>query len=324
MDQLRGFTTRSGADEVQCRGTSARRLGSSLRRYFCPGPRPISWENYHYMAPVIRRRFGKLGFEELDTQIVDAFKAELRNSITRRGTRRSEADTNHFLEMLSRVYTLAMEYGQAHHNPCKGRLFKLDNQRYRYLLPEEEPKLLEVLTERRAHLRPQVIVSIGTGLRKRELLNLRREHVDLSRDLIVVTRTKSRRNREVPMNDQVREVIVELCKGKRPWDYLFANPRTGKPFTDSKHAFTTACRDAGIKGLWWHDLRATFGTRLGEAGFSLKYIMELMGHSDPQTCLRYVRATDAAKRAAVQAAMLGGNTGSLSGHTVDTRQLRAV
>ncbi|HET6647325.1 MAG TPA: tyrosine-type recombinase/integrase [Pyrinomonadaceae bacterium] len=152
------------------------------------------------MAPVIRRWFGRLDFEELDTQMVDGFKAELRNSITKRGTRRSEADTNHFIEMLSRVFTLAMEYGKAHHNPCKGRLFKLDNQRYRYLLPEE-PRLLEVLTERLAHLRPQIIVSIGTGLRKRELLDLRRDHVDLSRDLIVVTRTKSRRNREVPMND---------------------------------------------------------------------------------------------------------------------------
>ena len=211
-----------------------------------------------------------------------------------------------------------------HHNPCKGRLFKLDNQRYRYLLPEEEPKLLEVLTGRRAHLRPQVIVSIGTGLRKREMLNLRREHVDLSRDLIVVTHTKSRRNREVPMNDQVREVIIELCKGTRPWDYLFANPRSGKPFTDSKHAFTSACRDAGIKGLWWHDLRATFGTRLGETRFSLKYIMELMGHTDPQKCLRYVRATEAVKRAAVQSAMLGGHNGSPVGHKVDTWKLRAV
>jgi integrase len=225
--------------------------------------------------------------------------------------------------MLSRVFTLAIEYGKAHHNPCKGRLFKLDNQRYRYLLPEEEPRLLSELIGRREHLRSQVIVSIGAGLRKREMLNLRREHVDLSRDLVVATRTKSRRNREVPMNDQVREVIVKLCEGKRPGDYLFANPRSGKPYTDSKHGFATACRAAGIKDLWWHDLRATLGARLREAGFSLKYIIELMGHSDPQTCLRYERATDA-KRAAVQAAMLGGRNSPPAGHKMDTWKLRAV
>ncbi|MBA3357649.1 MAG: tyrosine-type recombinase/integrase [Pyrinomonadaceae bacterium] len=87
--------------------------------------------------------------------------------------------------------------------------------------------MLEVLTGRRAHLRPQVTVSIGTGLRKREMLNLRREHADLSRDLIVVTHTKSRRNREVPMNDQVCEVIVELCNGRRPWITCLPIPGLG-------------------------------------------------------------------------------------------------
>jgi hypothetical protein len=76
----------------------------------------------------------------------------------------------------------------------------------------------------------------------------------------------------------VREVIVGLCKGKRPWDYLFANPRTGEPYTDSKHAFTSACRDAGIKGLVSMICAAPLVRVLGEAGFGLKYIMELMGH----------------------------------------------
>jgi hypothetical protein len=59
------------------------------------------WENYHYISPVIAKRFGKLSFAEIDTQMVDAFKADLRNSITKRGTRRSEADTNHFLDAQS-------------------------------------------------------------------------------------------------------------------------------------------------------------------------------------------------------------------------------
>ena len=70
--------------------------------------------------------------------------------------------------------------------------------------------------------------------------------------------------------------------------------------------------------LWWHDLRATFGTRLGEAGHGLATIMDLMGHRDPQTCLRYVRATEPAKRAAVAAASVQ------RGHKMDTRRLVAV
>jgi integrase len=47
---------------------------------------------------------------------------------------------------------------------------------------------------------------------------------------------------------------------------------------------------AGIEGLWWHDLRATFGTRLALAGYEALTIMTLMGHKDLKTTMRYIRA----------------------------------
>ena len=61
---------------------------------------------------------------------------------------------------------------------------------------------------------------------------------------------------------------MPLCKRKRPDDYVWLNPKTGRRFDDVKKAFVSACADAGIEGLVWHDLRATYGTRLGEAGFN--------------------------------------------------------
>ena len=88
-----------------------------------------------------------------------------------------------------------------------------------------------------------------------------------------------RKNREIPMdvlNPEVREILLELCGGKRVDDYVFANPDTDKPFTDIKRSFHTACRLAGIEGLWWHDLRATFCTRLALAGYEALTIMMLM------------------------------------------------
>ncbi len=44
--------------------------------------------------------------------------------------------------------------------------------------------------------------------------------------------------------------------------FLLATP------TDIKHSFVSACVDAKVEGLVWHDLRATYGTRSGEAGFN--------------------------------------------------------
>jgi len=60
----------------------------------------------------------------------------------------------------------------------------------------------------------------------------------------------------------------------------------------------------GIEGLRWHDLRATFGTRLGEAGYDAFTIPQLMGHSDIRMTARYVRGTERNKRAAVESVRL--------------------
>jgi integrase len=44
-----------------------------------------------------------------------------------------------------------------------------------------------------------------------------------------------------------------------------------------------------IHGLVWHDLRAMFGTRLGEAGFNAFTTAALMGHSNVRTVIRKLR-----------------------------------
>jgi integrase len=131
-----------------------------------------------------------------------------------------------------------------------------------------------VLTPRE-HLLDLVSVAIGTGLRKNEQLSLRVEQLDFARNVIMATRTKAGKNREVPINSEVREILFLLAHRKRPGDYVFVSPKTGTRFKDIKHSFQKACELAGIEGFVWHDLRATFGTRLGEAGFDAFTIAQL-------------------------------------------------
>jgi integrase len=101
------------------------------------------------------------------------------------------------------------------------------------------------------------------------------------------------------MKDDVRNTLRQIRSTTPGNGYVFINPDTGKPSTDIKTAFATACQLAGIENLHWHDLRHR--TRLAEAGCSEATIADLMGHSDPQTTRRYTHATDRAKRAAVEA-----------------------
>lgn len=113
-------------------------------------------------------------FSQISPLLIEKFKKERHESITKRGTRRSAASVNRELELLSRIFNLAIDCEVAESNPCsKVRKLRLNNKRFRYLLDEEAPRLLAALTGPRGHLRPLVIVALGAGMRRGDQLNLR-------------------------------------------------------------------------------------------------------------------------------------------------------
>lgn len=73
----------------------------------------------------------------------------------------------------------------------------------------------------RALLKPTVTVALRTGMRLGEQLRMKRSQVDFLRNIVAVRKTKYSRPRDIPMNDEVRETLAELCKDKRSDDYVF-------------------------------------------------------------------------------------------------------
>lgn len=249
-----------------------------------------SWKHDRFRVRVLLEAFSCRTLGEISPLAIERFKNGRRLSFTKRNHERSPASVNRELELLSRIFSLAIRLGLADSSPCsRVSKFKLQNQRHRYLLPDEEPALLAQCTGKRKHLATMIPFAIGTGARKSEQLGLRVRQVDFFRNLITFDRTKSGKSWIVELNSDVRQILLELCKSKRPDDYVWSNPKTGKPYTDVKRSFPEACVDAKIEGLVWHDLRATYGTRLGEAGFNAYDIAKLMGHANISTSQRYVR-----------------------------------
>jgi integrase len=284
------------------------KLANFIEKTFLPWSKvnKRSWRHDEFRSHTLCEYFGGKTFREISPLLVETFKRERRESITVRGTVRSAASVNHELTLLSKIFNLAIDYKVTDTNPCKKvRKYRLDNKRYRYLLPEEEPVLMRVLEGPRAHLKSLVKVALGTGMRLGEQLNLCWENVDFTRGVVIVTNTKSGKDREIPMNPDVLDTLLSLRNGSAQRGYVFANSDTGTRLKEIKRSFKTALRLASIEGLVWHDLRATFGTRLGEAGYDAFTIASLMGHSDTHTPARYVRATESNKREAVEAVMLG-------------------
>lgn len=249
-----------------------------------------SWKHDLFRSRSLLAAFRGKTLGEITPVAIERFKNIRRHSSTKRKTTRSAASVNLELQLLSRIFTLAIRLGIADSNPCsRVSKFKLQNQRHRYLLPDEEPLLLAQCTGKREHLGTMIPFAIATGARKSEQLNLRVRQIDFFRNLVLFDKTKSGRDRMVELNSEIRQMLLELCRGKQPNDYVWVNPATGGPYTDIKHSFPSACEDAKIKGLVWHDLRATYGTRLGEAGYNAYDIAKLMGHASISTSQRYVR-----------------------------------
>lgn len=183
--------------------------------------------------------------------------------------------------------------GLTNSNPAKKvKLFHEDNERVRFLDPETEyPKLVVEAKNGPWYLAPIIVLDINTGLRRRNILNLRWDQVDFKRRIIrIESRTKSGRPHNLPLNDTAFQKLHELHQktGSHPYVFVHLEGRfEGQPITDIKNAFNAAVARAKIKNFRFHDLRHTFCSWLAIRGVPLTAIQKLAGHASIKMTLRY-------------------------------------
>jgi integrase len=115
--------------------------------------------------------------------------------------------------------------------------------------------------------------------------------------VITVEKTKNDEIRKIPMNQRLTETFQGAKKVSKR-DYVFSE--NGKPYLDVKTGWWTALENAKIEGFRFHDLRHTFGSRLGMKGVDIRSIQELMGHKDIKMTMRYSHPTPEHKKRAVK------------------------
>lgn len=210
---------------------------------------------------------------------------------------------NRELACLKAMFSKAIKWGKTRSNPVKHiKLLQEPKEKDRILSPAEEQKLLETIrkSKKAAHLGPIVVTAINTGARKGEILGLRWSDADLKNGILYIRATKTNEIWRVPLNETMQRLLRELReRAPEKAVYIFSNDGT-TPYTDIKTAWWKALEDAGIEGLRFHDLRHTFGSRLGMAGVDTKTIQELMGHHDIRMTMRYSHPTTEHKRLAVE------------------------
>ena len=81
---------------------------------------------------------------------------------------------------------------------------------------------------------------------------------------------------------------------------ILKNIKTKAPYVDIKKSFNIVREYADIEDFRFHDLRHTFATRLVMAGVDFLTIMELLGHKNIETTMRYAHVIPGKKMEAIK------------------------
>jgi integrase len=157
------------------------------------------------------------------------------------------------------------------------------------------------------HLKPMVLISLGTGMRRGELFSLTWQNVDMSRaQITVIAETaKTGKTRYIPMNSEVHQVLSDWKAQTEGKSGLVFVGKNGGKFDNVKRSWEQVLKDAEIEDFRWHDMRHTFASRLTMANVDLNTVRELLGHADYNMTLRYAHLAPSHKAAAVERLVRG-------------------
>jgi len=139
------------------------------------------------------------------------------------------------------------------------------------------------------HLKPMVILSLNTGIRRGELFSLEWGSINFDRLILTVrgATAKSGKTRYIPLNTEALETLQQWKKQSTETQALVFPGRNGEKFDNVSKSWSGLLEDAGIQNFRWHDLRHTFASRLVMAEVDLNTVRELLGHADLKMTLRY-------------------------------------
>jgi integrase len=245
----------------------------------------------------------------------------------------SNGSINETLNLLAQMLEVAFEYGYIEHNPARGRRrrLKVAQPKRTWLEPEQIKPLLDAAVrglrggKTKPDPRTRVLLATATctGLRIGELLALQWRDVNLPQERLTVSKAKTEAGtgREIDLWPEILEMLIAYKADRShtgPDDHVFAT-RTGK--ADTRSSITRRLKRAIVRAntilteqqlpaipmeLSTHSLRRTFATLLYLRGENPVYVMNQMGHSDPQLALRiYTKVVSEQRRREPGARLIG-------------------
>jgi integrase len=161
--------------------------------------------------------------------------------------------------------------------------------RFRFVQPEEMPKLLEALAVEPLPVQAFFMICLLTGSRGAEARGMKWSHLNLTQGIWSVPTTKTGRPHIVPLAPALVGILKSM---PQRGEWVFTSPQSAQ-----------RCIKRGICFLWWgrirkraglndlniHDLRRTTASWLACRGQNLAVIARVLGHTSLANTAIYAR-----------------------------------
>jgi len=174
-----------------------------------------------------------------------------------------------------------------------------------FLVERGRPLMPELDGEFADYIKPMVLLSLHTGMRRGNLFSLLWGDVDFESNTIMLRAAVSKAGKtlRIPLNSLAVKLLTswKAQSANTASDaYVFPSPVSGAMLNNVKKAWAGVLKAAQIENFRWHDMRHNFASQLVMKGVDLNTVRELLGHADMEMTMRYAHLAPSIKLQAVE------------------------
>lgn len=250
-------------------------LGKLVTELKLKGSSELTVRNYSWFIAKFLSQIDKPG-SEINEDDARNFLASMIDSKSRNTTSLAASALRFFFSTILKKPIMALPMPKKEKNLPEG------------LTKEEVRKIIESAQTSKSRLIIKLLYS--AGLRVSELVNLKKQDINLEEGVGWVRRGKGRKDRFFIVAEKIAKELKKQMEKQPTHLYIFSTSTSDKPLTPrniQKIIKKTALKAEIIKKVSPHTLRNSYSTHLLESGTDIRKIQALLGHANLNTAQLY-------------------------------------
>lgn len=236
-----------------------------------------------YIIPILVENFGGIKLHRINKCTVN----DIQNFVLQE-RKATKATANRYVALFKNMMTHGYERKWLNRAILDDvRLAKMYSEVVKNVVPLSPQECVELIRKCPRLIRIAIIIAIYTGLRRKDVLNLKWTDIDFNLGEIEVLVSKTQNTAKETLHVQMSDTLkFFLENAPRNSEYVVCK-KDGTPFKTFKDSWEKVRKAIGKPKLRLPDLRHTFASLLVQNGTALYAIATMLGHTTMQMSKRY-------------------------------------